>query len=140
MRRETKALLKDILRDYPQLEKRIKQRREEIMHPTFDRDDNIGGGRSNVPSNYLERRIIKMNDDEELQVLIKEKRLIEQCLDEADEETQIIIKEVYMGRTPQYSLSGLIAAEKIYCSQTRAYKLRDDFFNDLARKMRIKYM
>lgn len=140
MRRETKALLKDILRDYPQLEKRIKQRREEIMHPTFDRDDNIGGGRSNVPSNYLERRIIKMSDDEELRVLIKEKRLIEQCLDEANEETQIIIREVYMGRTPQYSLSGLIAAGKIYCGQTRAYKLRDDFFNDLAGKMRIKYM
>ncbi|WP_283578844.1 transcriptional regulator [Limosilactobacillus ingluviei] len=140
MRRETKALLKDILRDYPQLEKRIKQRREEIMHPTFDRDDNIGGGRSNVPSNYLERRIIKMNDDEELQTLIKEKQLIDLCLDESDEETQTIIKEVYMGRTPQYSLSGLIAAGKIYCSQTRAYKLRDDFFNDLAGKMRIKYM
>ena len=52
------------------------------------------------------------------------------CLAEADEQTRVIIEELYMKKRPSLTLIGL--AQQLFISKSQAYKLRNHFFEAVA--------
>lgn len=137
MRKETTNLVVQILKDYPLIDKKIAARKYEIEHPFHEQDDNIGGGKAqNRPWTYYDNLIITIDQDRELRRLKAEKEVIEEVYDQAGETIQKIIKECYF--SPHHrSIKNLVATNAIWCSQTKAYKLRDGFIKDVARALNI---
>lgn len=137
MRKETTNLVVQILKDYPLIGKKIAARKYEIEHPFQERDDNIGGGwAQNHPWTYYDNLIITIDQDRELRRLKAEKEVIAEVYDQAGETTQKIIKECYFN--PRHkTIKNLVATNKIWCSQTKAYKLRDAFIKDVAKALNI---
>lgn len=138
MRKSTFHKIEDILRDYPRLEGYIKQREEELRYPVQLTDDNVGGGRSNYPDHEQTiRTLITIDEDRRLNGLIRERRIIGECLAEADEDTNKIIYELYLRRHPQYTLRGLVTTQLVTVSKNRAYELRNAFILECAERLGI---
>lgn len=140
MKKETQKLVIQMLREYRSLPDRIRRRECEIENPIMEPDDNVGGGRAqNKRWTYYDNIIITLDEDMELHTLQKKYQAISECLDEAGEDTVTIIKGLYMQPYP-VTISGLIANGKLFCGQSRAYKLRDQFIAEVAKRLGLKYM
>lgn len=137
MRKETTNLVIQLLKDYPLIDKKIAARKYEIEHPFHERDDNIGGGRAlNRRWTFYDDLIITIDQDRSIRRLKAEKEIIKEVYDQAGEATQRIIKECYF--SPKHrSIKNLVATNTIWCSQTKAYKLRDNFIKDVAKALNI---
>lgn len=61
--------IEKLLRDYPKTDKLIEEKRQSIMYPFSERDNNIGGGKRNTPSDRTETMIITIADDKYIQNL-----------------------------------------------------------------------
>lgn len=137
MRNETKRLIKAMLKDYPHLKKKIARRNEELMHPYVERDENVGGGRAeNKERNPTMQMIITLDDDRAIHTMQREHEVITRLLDAAGDTTATIIKQCYID-APYHSIKQLVATGKVWCSVTKAYKLRDQFFSDVAKELNI---
>ena len=135
MRKSTKKLVVDIIKDYPNIQQRINERIEYIKHPNFKPDNNVGGGRPKYKNNnWIEHVVITINDDECLHTLEKEKNVIDECLTNTGRDTEIIIRESVMNNR---SITELITRGKIFCGVTRAYKLREQFIKEVAKELGI---
>lgn len=135
MRKAVTKLVLDIIKDYPTLDERIQEKVEAIRHPWQFRDENVGGGQAkNKISNWTEHVVIKLNDDQELHDLKLEKVVIANCLEDAGNETETIIRESCIkGR----SIQELVAKQEIYCGVSRAYHLRNNFVKEVAQRLGI---
>ena len=137
MRKETTSLVIQILKDYPLIDKKIAARKYEIEHPFYKRDDNVGGGKAqNRPWTYYDHLIITIDKDRELRWLKAEKEIIRQIYEQSGEATQKIIKECFFN-THHRTIRNLVATNAIWCSQTKAYQLRDTFIKKVARGLNI---
>lgn len=139
MRTETKRLVINLLKEYPQMDEKIAKRENELMHPIKEADDNIGGGRAqNHPWTYHDNLVITIDEDREINTWKRERQVIGDCLDNAGEETVKIITNIYMKKYP-VTIKELVATGKIWCSQTKAYKLRDQFITEVAKQLGIVF-
>lgn len=141
MRRTTKKLIQELLRDYPQLDARIKLREEELKHPVFPTDENIGGGRSSrkTPDGKVLNMIITLEDDEELAALKRQKQVINYYFSHADSITREIIKQCYFQGDRDTTIGLLVDQELIPCERTAAYKYLNNFMAKIARALGLKY-
>lgn len=138
MRTSTKRMLEDILRDYPKLPRYIKEREEELHHPTPDTDDNIGGGRAlNKVSNPVERLVLTIDDDRRLNWLKQEQMAIDDCLDKSGEITVEIINKLYFHNHNDATIRTLVNEGDVPVSYTKGYQLLNDFLFKLAKKLNI---
>jgi len=129
------AFIREIVEDYPNYDMYIKQRENEIMyrHQEFQ-DDNIGGGKAqNVRNESGEYEAITLADDRYLNSLKRNERAIEQALESSGVFTRDIIYELYFRSNQRYTLDGL--AEKIHFSRRKVINLRNDFFEDVAKRL-----
>lgn len=134
-------MLEDILRDYPNFPQYIKQREEELFNPVTDDDENVGGGRAlNKRSDPVLRTTITINDDKYLWTMKKERKAIDECLDEAGNDTELIIKELYFVKYQNLTLGDLCARQIIPLSRSTAYRLRNNFLEELAKKLNLDTM
>ena len=116
MRKEVKSLVIVILKDYPSIDKKLKSRKFELMHPLHKRDENVGGGRAiNRPWTYYDDMLITIDQDRYMHRLKRE-------------------KECYFNPNHK-TIKNLVATGDIWCSTTKAYKLRDQFIVDVAKKL-----
>ena len=67
--------------------------------------------------------------DRRLWNLERNRDIIKNCLAEADEQTRVIIEELYMKNGP-FNINGL--AQQLFISKSQAYKLRNHFFEAVA--------
>lgn len=127
-----------ILRDYHYIDEHIKCRERELRYPHREEDINrdIKGNQAAHDAN--DNLMITIEQDRRLACLERNKRLITFELDEADLDTQTIIEELYMKHRPRYTMQGLLDSRKIYCSRTRAFELRDEFFRQLAMRFDLQ--
>ena len=136
MRKSTILRVEDILRDYPKLERYIAQRIEDLKHPVYERDENVGGGRAeNKRRNPVLDMLITIDEDERINALKRQKRAIAECLDESDQLTQVLIEDYYFYNRKRLSLSGVIAEKQLAVSSRTAFRLRHDFICRLAHKL-----
>ena len=136
MRRTLKNYILDLLSDYNNIPKYIKEREDEIRHPIIERDDNVGGGRAqNKPGNPTEQLVITLTDDLRLKKLEKEYQVITDCYNKADPDTQTIVRELcFKDRHHRvYTMEGLFLQHKINVGPSKGYKLRNEFIKDVAK-------
>lgn len=137
MRKETTNLVIAILKDYPEMDKKLAQRKYELQHPFHERDENIGGGKAeNKPWTYYDNLIITLDQDRQIHALEKEKEVIGKVLSTAGTETKKIITNLYLKKDGT-TIQSLVAKGKIWCSVTKAYQLRNSFIRDVANKLNI---
>lgn len=133
MRPSTKRKIEDILRDYPKVETYIKLREEELRFPHVEGDDNVGGGKlQNVRSEKALRTLITIQEDNRLNTIRWQHDMIADRLEEAGEDTQTIIQELYFKKYPAYTLPGLVENNMLHCGRHKAYELRNNFLKELA--------
>lgn len=138
MRKSTFHKIEDILRDYPRLDSYIKQREEELRYPMQVTDDNVGGGRSNYPDHeQVARTLITIDEDRRLNAFKRQKQVVDHCLEDAEENTKIIIRQLYFERHPEYTLRGLVMNHVVKVSRNRAYELRNEFIKECAEMLGI---
>ena len=134
MERNKFNFITSLLYDYPKTDEYIKQRTEELMYPyNPNHDDNIGGGRSNITDNPVERMAINIATDRRLTTLERNKKIIDQCLDQCRWETYKIIDTVYFKRAK--SVEGVAMEIPLSASQVR--RLRQQFFERVADELGI---
>ena len=137
MRKETTNLVIAILKDYPEMDKKLAQRKYELQHPFHERDENIGGGKAeNKPWTYYDNLIITLDQDRQIRALEKEQEVIGKVLSTTGTETKKIITNLYLKKDGT-TIQSLVAKGKIWCSVTKAYQLRDSFIRDVANKLNI---
>ena len=137
MKRETFNYIKRILKDYPDIESHIKRREEELRHPSHFEDLN-----SDIKGNYsdpdkMANMMITIEDDRRLAALERNRRAVQMALNQADEETQKIIEELYIAKFPRYTMTGLCERRIIGCSRNTASNKRTKFFELLARELNL---
>ena len=116
-----------ILRDYPDYDKYIHDREQELLYPVnMWEDENIGGGRSSDISNPTERKALTIAEDKRLCTLSKYKTAIQESLAESDGKTKEIIEQYYFARPQLKTWAGV--AKGAYVSERQCRRLRDAFF------------
>ena len=136
MKRSTFNYIKDILRDYPNIDKYIKERELELRTPYRQTDLNadIKGNRI---SDSMTTMMITIEQDRRLSALERNKRVIEDNLQECDEDTRTIIEELYIVKYQRYTMEGLVEQRLISCGKSKAYDLRNRFFENIARELNL---
>lgn len=137
MKRSTIRTVEDILRDYPKIDKLIKAREEELRHPIKQEDDNVGGGRSSMIGDSVTTVLIKLEEDGPLNLLKRKKNAVQECYASSDEDTQVIIKELYFKKRPRLSVEGIVANGLVNCSRSSAFLLKREFIEKCAKMLGI---
>ncbi|GEO64789.1 hypothetical protein [Companilactobacillus nantensis] len=137
IRSDVRIRVEAILKDYPELEKYIKERKQELMIPHREIDENVGGGKSSKISKPQEQMMVTIDADKRLKVLEREKSAVEKCFFESDLETQKIISELYFKKYRTYTVEGLSYDHIVNCSVRTVKRLKGDFFQRLARELDI---
>lgn len=131
MKRSTFNYIKQILKDYSQIDDHIKRRMEELQYP--HRPDDVNAGiKSNAQSDSMTNLMITIEQDRRLSALERNKKVVADNLSECGKDTETIITELYIKRYPRYHMDGLVENRLINCGRTKAFQLRDDFFDNIA--------
>lgn len=102
MKKHTRNYLKAVLREYPFLDAKIKNRKESLLYPDVKgEDENIGGGQGNKVGNPVEAVGIKIMDDEDILVYVRHKEAIEISMGQLEVPMQAIIKKRYFENLKQ---------------------------------------
>ena len=136
VKRSTIRKVEDILRDYPKIDKYIEEREQELRYPTATRDENVGGGKAQYkyPETTL-NTIITIDDDRRINALKHQREVIDDCLDGAEHDTEVIINELYFKKHQQYTIDGLISSHCINVSRATAFRLKSRFISKCAKKL-----
>lgn len=104
---------------------------EELQYP--HRPDDVNAGiRGNSQSDSMANLMITIEQDRRLSALERNKKVVKDNLDECGEDTETIIRELYIKRYPRYRMEGLVENHLIECGRTKAFQLRDNFFENIA--------
>ncbi|MFK8242826.1 MULTISPECIES: transcriptional regulator [unclassified Facklamia] len=136
MKKSTFNYIKDILKDYPNIDRYIKERELELRIPS-KQDDLNSGIRGNRVSDSMTNMLITIEQDRRLSALERNKRVIEDNLNNCDSDTKKIIEELYIERYPRYKMQGLVDNMLINCGRTKGFQLRDRFFENVADDLRL---
>ena len=136
MKRYTFRYIEEILKDYPDIDKHIHEREMELRYPVLPADENVGGGRAqNKIAEPVLNMMITIDTDRRLYNLKRNQKAIDDTLDEFGNDTYTIINELYFKKHPGFTLNGLVQNHKILVGKDKAYKLRNSFFESLARRL-----
>ncbi|TPR41257.1 hypothetical protein DY123_07135 [Apilactobacillus micheneri] len=140
MQRHVKNLVEKMLFDYPKIDGYINKRRNEIKNPFVeDRDENVGGGKSNKITKAIENYVITVDEDKTLQSLKQQKESINEALTVLNPDISMVFKRYYFNNEARYkTLQGL--ATEYHVSKSLLYKERDMFFKDILKSMDLYYL
>ncbi|UJF15073.1 hypothetical protein LZ578_08680 [Jeotgalibaca sp. MA1X17-3] len=131
MKRGTYVYIEQILREFPDSDKYINQRKEELRYPLErEADENIGGGRSNTVGSPTERAAISIADDKRLHKIIENKNAICSVLEDSSDLVNEIIHEFYFKKPRTKTWQGI--AMEIPISERHCRRLRNMFFEQIA--------
>ncbi|QHB52463.1 DUF722 domain-containing protein [Lentilactobacillus hilgardii] len=125
----------EIISDYPKTDQYIKEREDELMNQFQDfRDENVGGGRAQYKNNTgVQDMAITLAIDKRLNTLKRHAKAVEECLNETDDDTKIIINELYIKHHPTLNVYGV--AERVNLSASQVKRRRSKFFETLSVKL-----
>lgn len=135
IRSDIRVRCENVLRDYPNVDDYIRDRKQELTYPTQEVDENVGGGKSSKVSRPQERIIITLDEDMRLRMLERQKRAVTDCYLETNEDTRTIIRELYFKKHPTYTISGLSINHKVNVSIATAKRMRTQFLSELSKKL-----
>lgn len=134
MKRSTIRKVEDILRDYPKIDKYIEEREQELRYPVTPGDDNVGGGKAQYKyGTQTLDTLITIDEDRRINALKRQRDVIDDCLDQAGKDTEVIINELYFRKHQQYMIDGLITGRLINVSRRKAFDLKRSFIESCAK-------
>lgn len=137
IRKSAKRYIEDVLSDYPEIDKYIAYRKEELIHPIKPKDENVGGGRGSKVSRPQERIVVTIDQDKRLVALEHQKIAIGELLDKSDMDTKIIIGELYFKKRPEYTIEGLVTNGIVNLSRASLFRKRDNFIYKLSKELDV---
>lgn len=130
--------VKDLLKNYNNIDRQIERIEEELYYPHVETDLNADiKGTKTIPDNQMVYRITITDRDRRLVLLKKAKIAITDLLYECGTDTETIIRELYIKRFPQYTMQGLVDNYMIKCGKTKAFEYRNRFFEELDKALDI---
>lgn len=120
------------LSDYYLTVKRIQQRREEIMM-NASTDENIGGGKSNIPSRPTEQLATRLVADLHLQELQRIAGAIEHVYNLCDKDRQKLIRLKYWTQPQTLTWEGI--ARELHISRRQAFNWRDQIVQAVGERL-----
>lgn len=118
--------------DYTETVKRIQQRREEIMMNTST-DENVGGGKSNIPSRPTEQLATRLAEDPKLSEDQRIASAIEHVYNLCDDERKKLIRLKYWTRLHKKNWD--VIAQELNISKRQAYRWRDEIVLAIGEKL-----
>ncbi len=118
--------------NYHQTARRYQLRREELMFGSSVADENVGGGKSNLPGNPTERVAIALVMDQRLQVLDNIVTSIEDITSQLPPERMQFVRLKYWSRPQTLTWDGL--AIELHCSRSVLFKWRRELVFALAER------
>lgn len=115
----------------------IEQRKEEIQFPYRPSDVNADIKAQNKPNDSMDNLVAAIGNDRVIRNLDVTQKAIAFNLEHCDNDTRTIIEELYLKRYPRYTMDGLIVSEKIKCKRSKAYDLRNEFFENVAKDLNL---
>lgn len=143
MRAGIKNAIIAILKDYPNYEAYRRERELDLRYPAIEPDDNVGGGRTTREHDAkMINYIVSIESDKRLRALERQHKAVQYALYEADNDTRTIIEELYFKERPLYSMAGLVMSGKLknILSERSAYRARNEFIEQVADNLGIKYL
>ena len=137
MKRDTFNYVRSILQNYNRIDQQIQERKEEIQFPYREDDINADIKGNNYNKDGMANYLIALEADGRINLLEKHKRVIEENLKECDQDTFTIINELYLRRYPRYRMDGLVQNHLITCGRSKAYELRNAFFDNIAKDLNL---
>ncbi|MGY3766928.1 integrase [Vagococcus vulneris] len=126
------------LRDYNDIDTYIKKIEEEIRVPYHEPDLNADIKGTRTDSDMMFDTMWTIQTHDAINQLRRKKQVITELLNECDDDTEIIIRELYLKKWPRFTLNGLVDQQIISCGRNKAIKLRRKFFEELDRELEIK--
>lgn len=102
----------------------IAKLREEIMNPFEETDENVGGGKSNIPGNPTERIATRLATYKQLQYLEEVVQAIEKVYNACPENYKELIRLRYWSKNQKLTWDGI--AERLHVSERQARRWRDE--------------
>ena len=133
MRSGTYKFIEQTLKDYNETDQHIKQRVLELTYPYTPQDENIGGGKSNIAANPVERLAITIADDLLLTNLKRNKAIVDSILNELEPGAKEIIKLYYINQPRVYTWEGI--AQRTQYSEKQCRNIRNIVFERIASKL-----
>ncbi|MFT8557901.1 transcriptional regulator [Liquorilactobacillus hordei] len=116
MKKSTVRKVEDILRDYPKIDRYIEKLEQKARYAA-------------------ETTTITIDENKALNAFKKQRDIIDDCLNECSKDTEKIIKELYFKRYPQFTLNGIVENHIVSVGHNKAYQLRNNFIEDVAKGM-----
>lgn len=133
LRVETYTFIEGIIRNYKTYPRWISQRKEEIIAPHKQIDENIGGGRGGSISNTTERAVTALVLDKSLMSLQREYEAVDLAFNTCEEKTKEIIELYYLQRPRTKTWDGV--AQEVGYSKKQCQRLRDGFVKFIAEQI-----
>jgi RinA family phage transcriptional activator len=112
--------------------KQLKFREWELLNPSQEQDENIGGSSSGFISNPTERNAIRLLEDKLYQNLKVIIRTIENLYNELDEDTQMIVDMRYWDKENNcYEWEEI--ADKLFISRSKVLRKRNHLIDETAK-------
>lgn len=129
------AQVENILSEYPFFTLMEKRRRQEIAEEK-ERDENIGGGRSSSASNHgHENIVLRYSEDEIINRIVTNKKVIDDALEKLDPYQQTIIKLSYFQRFNKPSAERIAEVAKV--GRTTVFRFRSQFITYIYPRIEI---
>ena len=135
LRWTTYRYVEAMVKDYDKYDDLIEKRREEILAPYRVSDENIGGGRSGMTNNTVERVATALVTDRVIVRLEAEKQAVSEALEALDEQSLKVIKLAYLIKPRTKTWVGI--ADECFYSVRSCYRIRDGLIKDIAEKLSL---
>lgn len=138
LRTSIQNLIIEMLKDYPHIDEYIHDRELDLRYPDIPRDENVGGSRGSrkSPDGAILNMIVTINEDERLNALKRQKRAIEDSLDDSEETTRQLIDLLYFHRRKP-TVQTLVETREVPLALRTAYDKRNDFFVKVAQRLHL---
>lgn len=137
MKQTTFNYIKAILKDYPKIDRYIEEREKELRYPYRPNDVNSDIKGMGKDPDSMGLMMITIEQDRRLRSLERNKEVVEKLLVKCDEDTRIIVEELYMRQFPKYTLTGLVENHIVSCSRNTASKKRSALFHEIAKELNL---
>ncbi|MDF9296081.1 transcriptional regulator [Geobacillus stearothermophilus] len=108
----------------------IERLRKDILYGRDNNDENIGGGRSNLPSSPTEQRAIELVTHRRLEKLERVTHAIKTVYEALPDEKRKLVKLKYWTRPQRYTWDGI--AEQLHITKRQAMRWRSEIIYAIA--------
>lgn len=120
-------------RDIDHLRQRLKFREWELLEPYREQDTNVGGGKSNIPSDTTARKAMILVADVEYQNLKRIVTSVEGIYTQLDNDQKKIVQMRYWDKSDCFEWQEI--ADELFLSVSKTLRKRNTIIDETARRI-----